>query len=121
MRLKKYKFNCIIDTQCFCNLKKNDLLNMLELITEQQDLDVKIISISNLRNENDANSFLKLFLKKGLYIERVSPLYINTLSGIVSYTKIIFTKKKNNNEFNLSSYFKNIRKKISVVNLFNLN
>ena len=119
--LKKYKFNCIIDTQCFCNLKKNDLLNMLDLITEQQHLNVKIISISNLRNENDANIFLKLFLKKGLYIERVAPLYIDTLSGIVGYTKIIFTRKKNNIEFNLSSYFKNIRKKISVVNLFNLN
>ena len=35
---------------------------MLDLITEQQHLNVKIISISNLRNENDANIFLKLFI-----------------------------------------------------------
>ena len=54
-------------------------------------------------------------------MDSISPLFVNTLSGIVAYSKIIFTKKNNNNNYDLNLYFNNIRKKISIVNLFNLN
>ena len=82
---------------------------------------VKIISISNLRNEDKADVFIKLFFNKGLFVESISPLFVDSLNGIVAYTKIIFTKKNNNYNYNLNLYFKNVRKKISIVNLFNLN
>ena len=82
---------------------------------------IKIISISNLRNEDKADVFIKLFFKKGLFVESISPLFADSLNGIVAYTKIIFTKKNNNNNHDLNLYFNKIRKKISIVNLFNLN
>ena len=119
--LNKYRFNFIIDTQCFCTLNKKELFVILELLKKSLHSNVKIISISNLRNEENADIFLKLFLKKGLFVESISPLFVDTLSGIVAYTKIIFSKKNNNNNYNLNLYFNNIRKKISIVNLFNLN
>ncbi len=119
--LKKYRFNFITDTQCFCNLNKKELFTILELLKNSFHSNIKIISISNLRNEKNADIFLKLFIKKGLFVERISPLFIDTLNGIVAYTKIIFTKKNNNYDYDLKLYFKNIRKKISVVNLLNLN
>lgn len=119
--LSKYRFNFIIDTQCFCTLNKKELFVILELLKKSLHSNVKIISISNLRNEEKADIFLKLFLKKGLFAESISPLYVDTLGGIVAYTKIIFSEKNNNNNYNLNLYFNNIRKKISIVNLFNLN
>ena len=119
--LYQHKFNFIIDTQCFCTLNKKELFVILELLKNSLHSNVKIISISNLRNEENTDIFLKLFLKKGLFAESISPLYVNTLSGIVAYTKIIFSEKNNNNNYNLNLYFNNIRKKISIVNLFNLN
>ena len=119
--LKKYRFNFITDTQCFCNLNKKELFTILELLKNSFHSNIKIISISNLRNEKNADIFLKLFLKKGLFVERISPLLIDTLNGIVAYTKIIFSKKNNNFDYDLNLYFKNVRKKISIVNLFNLN
>ena len=48
--LSKYRFNFIIDTQCFCTLKK-ELFVILELLKKSLHSNVKIISISNLRNE----------------------------------------------------------------------
>ena len=119
--LRKFKFNFIIDTQCFCTLNKNELSAILELLKRSLHSNIKIISISTLRNEENADIFLKLFFKKGLFVESITPLFVDTLNGIVAYTKIIFTKKKNKNDYNLNLYFKNIRKKISIVNLFNLN
>ena len=119
--LNKYRFNFIIDTQCFCTLNKKELFLILELLKKSLHSNAKIISISNLRNEENAGIFLKLFLKKGLFIESISPLYVDTISGIVAYTKIIFSEKNNNNNYNLKLYFDNIRKKISLVNLFHLN
>ena len=119
--LNKYRFNFIIDTQCFCTLSNKDLLAMLELLKNSLHSNVKIISISNLRNEEKADIFLKLFLKKELFAESICPLFVDTLSGIVAYTKIIFTKKNHNNDHNLNLYFNKIRKKISIVNLLNLN
>tara|TARA_B100001027_G_scaffold64011_1_gene43299 strand:+ start:80 stop:931 length:852 start_codon:yes stop_codon:yes gene_type:complete len=118
---KKYRFNFITDTQCFCTLNKKDLFNILELLKKSFHSNIKIISISNLRNEKNADIFLKLFLKKGLFVESISPLFVDTLNGIVAYTKIIFTQKNNNYNYDLNLYFKNVRKKISIVNLFNLN
>ena len=119
--LSKYRFNFIIDTQCFCTLNKKELFVILELLKKSLHSNVKIISISNLRNEENTDIFLKLFLKKGLFAESISPLYVDTLDGIVAYTKIIFSKKNNNINYNLNLYFNNIRKKISIVNLLNLN
>ena len=119
--LNKYRFNFIIDTQCFCTLNKKELFIILELLKKSLNSNVKIISISNLRNEENADIFLKFFLKKGLFVESISPLYVDTISGIVAYTKIIFSEKNNNNNYNLNLHFNNIRKKISIVNLFNLN
>ena len=119
--LNKCRFNYITDTQCFSTLNKKELFAILELLKKSLHSNVKIISISNLRNEANANIFLKLFLKKGLFVESISPLFVDTLCGIVAYTKIIFTKKNNNNNYDLNLYFNNIRKKISIVNLFNLN
>ena len=119
--LNKYRFNFIIDTQCFCTLNKKELFVILELLKKSLHSNVKIISISNLRNEKNADIFFNLFLKKGLFVESISPLFVDTLSGIVAYTKIIFSEKNNNNNYNLNLYFNNIRKKISIVNLFNLN
>ena len=119
--LNKCRFNYITDTQCFSTLNQKELFAILELLKKSLHSNVKIISISNLRNEANANIFLKLFLKKGLFVESISPLFVDTISGIVAYTKIIFTKKNNNNNYNLNLYFNNIRKKISIVNLFNLN
>ncbi len=119
--LYQHKFNFIIDTQCFCTLNKKELFVILELLKNSLHSNVKIISISNLRNEENTDIFLKLFLKKGLFAESISPLYVNTISGVVAYTKIIFSEKNNNKNYNLNLYFNNIRKKISIVNLFNLN
>ena len=119
--LNKCRFNFITDTQCFSTLNKKELFAILELLKKSLHSNVKIISVSNLRNEENADCFLKLFLKKGLFVEDISPLFVNTLGGIVAYTKIIFTKKKNNYNYDLNLYFKNIRKKISIVNLFKLN
>ncbi len=119
--LSKCKFNFITDTQCFSTLNKKELFAILELLKKSLHSNVKIISISNLGNEEDADIFLKLFLKKELFVESISPLFVHTLGGIVAYTKIIFTKKNNNNNYNLNLYFNKIRKKISIVNLFNLN
>ena len=119
--LNKCRFNFITDTQCFSTLNKKELFAILELLKKSLHSNVKIISVSNLRNEENADCLLKLFLKKGLFVEDISPLFVNTLGGIVAYTKIIFTKKKNNYNYDLNLYFKNIRKKISIVNLFKLN
>ena len=119
--LNKYRFNFIIDTQCLCTLNKKELFTILDLLKKSLHSNVKIISISNLRNEENADIFLKLFFKKGLFVESIAPLFVNTLNGIVAYTKIIFSKKNNNNNHNLNLYFNMVRKKISVVNLFNLN
>ncbi len=119
--LNKYRFNFIIDTQCLCTLNKKELFSILDLLKKSLHSNVKIISISNLKNEKNADIFLKLFFKKGLFVESISPLFINTLNGIVAYTKIIFSKKNNNNNHNLNLYFNMVRKKISVVNLLNLN
>ncbi len=119
--LTKYKFNFITDTQCFCTLNREELSTILDLLKKSLHLNTKIISISALRNEENADIFLKLFFKKGLFVESITPLFVDTLNGIVAYTKIIFTKKKNNNNFNLNLYFKNVRKKISILNLINLN
>jgi len=119
--LNKCRFNLITDTQCFSTLNKKELFATLEVLKKSFHSDVKIISISNLRNESKADIFIKLFLKKGLFVESISPLFVDTLSGIVAYTKIIFTKTNNNNNYNLNSYFNNVRRKISIVNLFNLN
>ena len=119
--LKKHRFNFITDTQCFCTLNKKDLFDILELLKDSFHSNIKIISISNLRNEENADTFLKIFLKKGLFVDSICPLFVDTLNGIVAYTKIIFSEKKNNYNYNLNLYFKNVRKKISIVNLFNLN
>ena len=119
--LNKCRFNFITDTQCFSTLNKKALFTILEHLKKSLHSNVKIISISNLRNEENADTFRKLFLKKGFFIESISPLFVDTLSGIVAYTIIIFTKKNINNNYNLNLYFNNIRKKISIVNLFNLN
>ena len=119
--LNKYRYNFITDTQCFCTLSKKELFVILEFLRKSLHSNAKIISISNLRSEKNADIFLKLFLKKGLFVESISPLFVDTLNGIVAYTKIIFTKKNNNKNYNLNLYFNNVRKKISIVNLFNLN
>ncbi len=117
----KYKFDFITDTQCFCTLNEREVSAIIGLLQNSLCSNVKIISISNLRNEENADIFLKLFLKKGLFVESLSPLFVDTLDGIVAYTKIIFTKKNNNNNYNLNLYFKSVRKKISIANLLNLN
>ena len=119
--INKYKFNFVSDTQCLSTLKKKDLINTLDLLKDGLHSNVKIISISNLRNEEEAAIFFKILFNQGYYVNSISPLIINTLSGIVAYTKIIFTKKKNDNKYNLSVYFSRIRRKISIVNLFKLN
>lgn len=119
--LRNGRFNFIIDTQCFCTLNKKELLAILDILKKSLHSNVKIISISNLRNEKNADIFLKFFFKKGLFVESISPLFVDTLNGIVAYTKIIFSKKNNNYNYNLNLYFSMVRKKISVVNLFNLN
>ena len=119
--LNKYKFNFITDTQCLCTLKEKELLFILDLLKNQVHSNVRIISISNLGNEKHAESFLNLFLKNNLFVESISPLFIETLNGLVAYTKIIFTKKQSDIKHDLRLYFNNIRKKISIVNLFNLN
>ena len=119
--LNEYRFDFITDTQCFCTLDKKELFAILEILKKSMHSNVKIISISNLRNEDKADIFIKLFFKKGLFVESISPLFVDSLSGIVAYTKIIFTKKNNDYNYNLNSYFNNLRKKISIVNLFNLN
>ena len=119
--LNEYRFNFITDTQCFCTLNKKELFAILEILKESLHSNVKIISISNLRNEDKADVFIKLFFKKGLFVESISPLFVDSLNGIIAYTKIIFTKKNNNYNYNLNSYFNNLRRKISIVNLFNLN
>lgn len=119
--LNKYKFNLISDTQCLCNLKKKELLKILDLINNYLYSNIKIVSVSNLRNELQAKSFFSCLLEKNFFVKSISPLVIQTLYGIVTYTKIIFTKKQEENEYDLKSYFKNLRKKISIVNLMNLN
>ena len=119
--LNEYRFDFITDTQCFCTLDKKELFAILEILKKSMHSNVKIISISNLRNEDKADIFIKLFFKKGLFVESISPLFVDSLSGIVAYTKIIFTKKNNNYNYNLNSYFNKLRRKISIVNLFNLN
>ena len=67
--LSKYKFNFITDTQCFCTLKKKELFALLDILKKLLHSNARIISISNLRNEEDANVFLKSFIKKGLYAD----------------------------------------------------
>ena len=119
--LNEYRFDFITDTQCFCTLDKKELFAILEILKKSMHSNVKIISIINLRNEDKEDIFIKLFFKKGLFVESISPLFVDSLSGIVAYTKIIFTKKNNDYNYNLNSYFNNLRKKISIVNLFNLN
>ena len=119
--LNKYKFDIICDTQCFNTLKKVDLLVVLDLLKDSLHANIKIISVSNLRNEQEADIFLKLFYKKKLFVQSLTPLFINSLNGIVVLTKIIFTKKKIETNYDLNTYFMNLRKKISIVNLFKLN
>lgn len=119
--LYKYKFNFIIDTQCFCTLKQKELLDVLDLLKNCMDSNTRIVSISNLRNEKETNIFLKLFREKNIFVESISPLLSKSLNGIVAFTKIIFTKKKNDNNYDVKYYFKDIEKKISIVNLCNLN
>ena len=105
----------------FFYFKKKELIATLESLKPSMYSNISIISISNLKNELDAENFLKLFLCEGYYVNSISPLFINTLNGLVAYTKILFTKKKTYKEYNLNYYFKRLRKKISIVNLFNLN
>ena len=119
--LNKYKFDIICDTQCFNTLKKADLIVMLDLLKDSLHANIKIISVSNLRNEQEADIFLKVFNKKKLFVQSLTPLFIKSLNGIVVLTKIIFTKKKIETNYDLNTYFMNLRKKISVVNLFKLN
>ena len=119
--LKKNKFNFIIDTQCFSNLKNKELLSLLHLLSYCSHVNVRMISISNLRNEEETRIFLKIFEKKSFYAKSITAILVETLYGVVAYTKIIFTKKKIEKRYDLKSYFNDIRKKISVVNFFNLN
>ena len=80
--LNKCRFNYITDTQCFSTLNQKELFAILELLKKSLHSNIKIISISNLRNE-EMLIFLKLFLKKGLFAESISPLYVDILNSCI--------------------------------------
>ena len=118
--LKELKFDIICDTQCLFSLNKKDLLGFLDIFELQLVEKGKIISISNIPEYLSAKNYIQLFNKKEFFIENISPIYIKNIYGIQAYTKIIFTRENKNHEYYLANYYKNIRKKISMVNLFNL-
>ena len=118
--LKDVSFDFICDTQCLFSLNKKDLLNLLDIFKSQLVEDGKIISISNIPEHLSAQYYLELFKKKEFFIEDISPLFVKNIYGIQAFTKIIFTKENKKMEYNLVAYYLSLRKKISMVNLYNL-
>ena len=110
----------ICDTQCLCTLKQKELSNLLDFLNRRLLNDGKIISISNLRDQKSTESFISHFYKKKFFIESLLPIYVQTLNGLVAYTKFIFTKKQNNNSYNIKLHFETLKNKISIVNLTNI-
>ena len=118
--ITKKNFNLITDTQCLCNLKKitlNKLLNKFKNLLSEQG---KIISISNLKNEQEAKIFIKTLNRNGFFVEHISDLFVKNIYGIQAYTKLIINKNNKKADINVDNYFKKIKNKISILEVSKL-
>lgn len=118
-KIKHEIFDYIVDTQCLCNLNLLKLYKTLGIIFPRLDKNGMIISISNLPNENIARKFLKVFIKNGFFLNELNPLIIKNINGLGVYTKMNFQKINKNKSFDIDLYYKALRRKVSVMNLFN--
>ena len=115
--LKNTFFDYIIDTQCLCTINKNKLSGILENLLVKLNKTGKLITVSNLSNENNARKFLNILENKGFNVYCITPIIVKNMYGIQAYTKIILGKKSIKKNYDLNLYYNDIRKKISIVKL----
>ena len=115
--LKKIKFDIITDSQCLCTLNNQNLNKILNYILPLLKNDGNIISVSNLPTESITENFLNKLKKKNLFIKKIKPIFVNTLFGIQVYSKLELSKLNNNFIIDVNSYFKKLRKKLSILNI----
>ena len=116
--IKNKNFDYIIDTQCLSSLNLKELnkttLDIFYLLKKSG----KLVTVSSLRNELETHNFINIFAKNNLYVEIMSEVLVNTIYGFKAYTKIVFSKDKNNHIIVLENYFNKLRKKISLLKVF---
>ena len=78
----------------------------------------KLVTVSSLGNELVAHNFINIFTKNNLYVESISEVLVNTIYGLKAYTKIVISKDKNNHILVVENYFNKLRKKISLLKVF---
>ena len=117
--IKNKKFDYIIDTQCLSSLNSKELdkttLEIFDLLKNSG----KLVTVSSLGNEIATHNFINIFAKNNLYVESMSEVLVNTIYGLNAYTKIVISKDKNNHMILVENYFNKLRKKISLLKVFN--
>ena len=116
--IKKSNFDYIVDTQCLSTLNKKQLNDTLIIIYSVLRKLGKLISISNLSNEIEANNYIDVITENNMYLESISPVIVNTIHGIQAYSKLIITKNKNNHIIDIENYYNKLRKKIALLKFF---
>jgi len=116
--IKNKKFDYIIDTQCLSALNAKELDKTTFEIFNLLKNSGKLVSVAGLGNESESHNFINIFAKNNLYVESISEVLVNTIYGLNAYTKIVFSKNKNNHIIILENYFNKLRKKISLLKVF---
>ena len=111
-KLNNNRFNYIIDTQCLTNVSNRNLRLIVKFIKNKLKPLGKVISISNLPNEKEAEKFIEIFYDNKLFLKEIRPLLLINLNGLQAYTKLIFTGNIGIVDYNLESYFFELRKKM---------
>ena len=116
--IKNKKFDYIIDTQCLSSLNSKELdkttLEIFDLLKNSG----KLVTVSSLANEIVTHNFINIFAKNDLYVKSMSEVLVNTIYGLKAYTKIVISKDKNNHILVVENYFNKLRKKISLLKVF---
>ena len=115
-QLENYSFHYIIDTQCLCTINDQIILNHnLQNLKKIIYQDGSLISISTLKNIDQARQFVEVFKQNDFYVHQIKPIFINHMGGKEVYTKLLF--KNNNQEYkiNFTNYFNNILNQLNSV------
>ena len=116
--IKNKKFDYIIDTQCLSSLNSKELDKTAFEIFELLKSSGKLVTVSSLGSELVTHNFINIFAKNNLYVENMSEVLVNTIYGLKAYTKIVISKDKNNYIIVVEDYFNKLRKKISLLKVF---
>lgn len=105
-KIKDFRFDFVIDTQCLSDIddpqiRSNTVNDMHKVLAD----DGILVSVSTLKNKDEAEHFIQTLNNEGFYLQKLLPVIFKSLDKWQGYTKLVFTKIDNEMIYNVSDFF----------------